>query len=348
MPSPALPDLSSPAALARAITLVESNRADHQAEAQSLLAAVMPRSGGSIRVGISGVPGVGKSSFIDALGAWLCGQGHRVAVLAVDPSSGLSGGSILGDKTRMPRLAAEPSAFIRPSPSGGTLGGVARKTRETILLCEAAGYDVVLVETVGVGQSETLVAGMVDVFLVLMLPGAGDALQGIKRGILELAEIVVVNKADGPNRAAAEAARSELAGALHLLRPPQAGWRVPVLTASALSGEGVEPVWRAVERYREHLQAAGAWDERRRRQDLAWMWSLVDEGLRERLRADPAVAALLPQVEREVAAGRLSATEAARQVLAAFGMPPASSGRDSPASAMPPAPSGGKPGADTD
>ncbi|MCB0216486.1 MAG: methylmalonyl Co-A mutase-associated GTPase MeaB [Chloroflexi bacterium] len=307
------------AMLGRAITLVESSLPAHRAQAQRLLAELASAPGDAIRLGVSGVPGVGKSSFIEALGTRLTAAGRRVAVLAVDPSSRRSGGSILGDKTRMPRLAVDPAAFIRPSPSGGALGGVAEKTRESIRLCEAAGYDLVIVETVGVGQSETLVAGMVDCFLVLMLPGAGDELQGIKRGILELADLIVVNKADGRGLEAALRARAELASALQLLQPPHPGWRPPVLTCSALTGEGLDAVWAAVERFRDHLRASGAWEAQRRRQRLAWTWALVESGLREALHSRPAVVAIRAEVEAAVAEGRLSPAAGAARILAAFG-----------------------------
>lgn len=307
------------AALGRAITLVESNRADHQAEAQDLLAALMPETGRAIRVGITGVPGAGKSTFIDALGTRLTARGHHVAVLAVDPTSGVSGGSILGDKTRMPRLAVDPQAFIRPSPSGGALGGVGRKTRESILVCEAAGYDVILVETVGVGQSETLVAGMVDCFLVLMLPGAGDELQGIKRGILELADLIAVNKADGDNGLRANAARSEVARAVHLLRPKQVDWRVPVVTCSGLTGAGIDRVWEHVLHHRQVMTASGTFDALRRRQLRDWMWAMIDEGVLASLRAHPEVAALLAEIEPAVVEGRVTPSLAAGRVLGAFG-----------------------------
>jgi LAO/AO transport system kinase len=307
------------AMLGRAITLVESNLPAHRERARRLMAAIADAPGDAIRLGITGMPGVGKSTFIEALGGRLTAAGHRVAVLAVDPTSSLSGGSILGDKTRMQRLAVDPAAFIRPSPSGGTLGGVAEKTRESIRLCEAAGYGVVLVETVGVGQSETLVAGMVDCFLVLMLPGAGDELQGIKRGILELADVIAVNKADGEQLEPARLARAELSRALRLLQPSHPGWRPPVLCCSALSGEGLDEIWAEVLRFREHMLAAGLWSEQRRRQRLAWTWSLVEAGLREALRAHPRVAAIRAELEREVEAGACSPAEAAGRILAAFG-----------------------------
>jgi LAO/AO transport system kinase len=310
------------AALGRAITLVESNSPRHQAEAQDLLQRLAPWTGQARRIGISGVPGAGKSTFIDALGTWLCEQGRRVAVLAVDPSSRISGGSILGDKTRMPRLAVHPAAFIRPSPSSGSLGGVGRKTRESLACCEAAGYDVVLVETVGVGQSEVLVADMVDLFVVLLIAGAGDELQGIKRGILELAEIVAVNKADGENRTRAEAARLELEGALRFLQPTSPRWRTPALCVSAQDGTGLAELWAEAERHRRVLDEDGAIEERRRRQRLRWMWSMVEDQLQAALRAHPRVRGRLAGLEDDVLCGRLSPTLGARGLLEAFGALP--------------------------
>ena len=304
--------------MGRAITLLESTRAEHEVLAQALLQRLMPATGGALRVGITGVPGAGKSTFIEALGTMLTGQGHRVAVLAVDPSSARSGGSILGDKTRMARLSVDPRAFIRPSPSSCTLGGVATKTRETMLLCEAAGYDVVLVETVGVGQSETMVAGMTDVFLMLMLTGAGDELQGIKRGVMEMADIAVINKADGDNVVPAQAAAQQVAGALRMLHGSGSAWEVPVLTCSSLSGEGVAAVWSMVQHYREVHQANGAWAARRRAQDRRWMWDLVEEGLRRELHARRAGAAAAAAAEVAVTEGREPAPLAAARVLRAF------------------------------
>ncbi len=303
------------AALARAITLVESTRADHQGEARALLTALMDRTGRAWRVGLTGVPGVGKSTLIEALGARLTGEGRRVAVLAVDPSSSRSRGSILGDKTRMPGLAVNPDAFIRPSPSAGTLGGVARKTRESMLLCEAAGYDVVIVETVGVGQSETVVADMVDVFVALMLPGAGDELQGIKKGLLELAEILFVNKADGENRARAERAAKDLKSALHLFAPVSAHWSPAVLTGSAAKDDGIVALWETIEAHRKALDHAGALDERRADQQVRWLWSMVEDRLIADFKADPAVRSAAAELERAVADGRLPASEAAERLL---------------------------------
>jgi len=303
-------------ALAKAITLVESSRADHQEEAQRLLERLLPDTGRAARVGVTGVPGVGKSTFIEAFGLFLIGEGKRVAVLAVDPSSSRSGGSILGDKTRMARLSMASEAFIRPSPSGGSLGGVARRTREAMLVCEAAGYDVVLVETVGVGQSETTVASMVDFFLVLMLAGAGDELQGIKKGILEIADALVVNKADGDNVQRAERAAAEYRGALRLFRHVSVNWDPPVLTASALQGQGMDRVWATVEDHRTRLGASGELAARRREQQQAWLWSMLRDGLEEHFRARTDVRQLLPELEAEVAAARITPTEAARRLLA--------------------------------
>ncbi|MGY5125577.1 methylmalonyl Co-A mutase-associated GTPase MeaB [Streptomyces nigrescens] len=306
--------------IARAVTLVESTRPDHRAAAQRLLIELLPYSGSARRVGISGVPGVGKSTFIDALGTLLTGMGHRVAVLAVDPSSSRTGGSILGDKTRMERLATDPAAFVRPSPTSGTLGGVARATRESIVVMEAAGYDVVLVETVGVGQSETAVANMVDTFLLLTLARTGDQLQGIKKGVLELADLVSVNKADGPHERDARAAARELAGALRLLQPPDAAWTPPVLTCSAREGTGLKGVWERVEQHRTLLESTGALAERRRTQQVDWTWSMVRERLIDRLQEHPAVRRLGPEVERAVRDGEITATLAAERLLTAFGL----------------------------
>ena len=300
-------------ALAKAITLLESTRADHRLRADALLGALLPRTGGSLRLGISGVPGVGKSTFIEALGLHLIGQGHRVAVLAVDPSSSVSGGSILGDKTRMERLSVAPQAFIRPSPSGGTLGGVAEKTREALLVCEAAGHDVVIVETVGVGQSETAVAGMTDLFVLMQLPNAGDDLQAIKKGVMELADIVLVNKAD-LDAAAATRAQAQITSALRWFAP-HAHAAVRVMPLSALKGQGVAEFWQAVREEHSRREAAGALRARRREQDEAWMWSRIEAGLRERFRADPLVREALPGLSADVRAGRIPPSVAARQLL---------------------------------
>jgi len=308
------------ATLGRAITLVESNSPGDRDRAQELLTALLPSTGGAHRIGISGVPGVGKSTFIESFGLRLVEAGHRVAVLAVDPSSTVSKGSILGDKTRMEKLAATDSAFIRPSPTGGSLGGVARKTREAILVCEAAGYDVVLVETVGVGQSETTVAEMVDFFLLLKLAGAGDELQGIKRGILELADLIAINKADGENLQAAELARAEFERALQILRPAdEDGWTPKVVTSSGQSGAGLDEIWEIINEHHELLSGNGELEQRRKQQLLGWMWSLVDEGLRSAVREHPGVADTLKALEQDVLEGRITATSAAEQILGAFG-----------------------------
>jgi LAO/AO transport system kinase len=297
-------------ALAQAITLVESTRPDHRAEAAELLDALMPDTGKALRVGISGAPGAGKSTFIEALGMYVLHRGDKLAVLAVDPSSSRSGGSILGDKTRMERLAREPNAFIRPSPSGGTLGGVARRTREAMLCCEAAGYDDVIVETVGVGQSEIAVAGMVDVFVLLLAPGGGDELQGVKRGILEVADIVVVNKADGELEAAAHRTATDYAAALHIVRGPE-----KVLTCSALTGDGIGAVWTAVDEFARALDETGARATRRAEQARQWMWSEITDTLVERFLDDPDVRQRIEALEADVAAGRTSPSAAARQLL---------------------------------
>jgi LAO/AO transport system kinase len=310
--------------LSRAITLVESRRADHRALAQELLVELLPRTGGAHRVGITGVPGVGKSTFIDALGTSLTAADHRVAVLAVDPSSSRTGGSILGDKTRMARLAVDPAAFIRPSPTSGTLGGVAKATRETILLVEAAGYDIVLVETVGVGQSEIAVANMVDCFLLLTLARTGDQLQGIKKGVLELADVIAVNKADGEHAHEAGKAARELSGALRLLRPPQAAWTPPVLTCSGLDGTGLGEVWEQIEVHHRTLSDSSELAAKRSRQQVDWTWAMVRDSLLTRLHEHPSVRALAPELERQVREGQLTATLAAERILAAFaeGDPP--------------------------
>jgi LAO/AO transport system kinase len=307
------------AALGRAITLVESNSPDDRQGAQELLTALLPDTGTARRIGVSGVPGVGKSTFIESFGLRLVEKGHRVAVLAVDPSSLVSKGSILGDKTRMEKLAASDNAFIRPSPTGGSLGGVARKTREAILVCEAAGYDVVLVETVGVGQSETAVAEMVDFFLVLKLAGAGDELQGIKRGILELADLIAINKADGENLQATEFARAEFERALAILRPAdEDGWKPRVVTSSGQTGAGLDEIWEIITEHRELLSANGELEKRRKHQLLGWMWSLVDEGLRTAVRSHPMVADTLTALEEDVLEGRTTPTSAAEQILSTF------------------------------
>ncbi len=298
------------AVLARTITLVESANRDHRRLAQQVLAQLLPFTGGAHRVGVTGVPGVGKSTFIDQLGIDLTARGHRVAVLAVDPTSSRTGGSILGDKTRMSRLAVDRNAFIRPSPAGATLGGVTRATRETILVCEAGGYDVVLVETVGVGQSETVVADMVDFFLVLMLAGAGDDLQGIKKGVLELADMVAINKADGDNRAKAELAAADYRSALHLMSPASPNWSPPVVLCSGLEGTGLGALWHQIEVHRDKLGASGELDARRRGQQVRWMWSMLDDRLRDDLRADERLVERLGELEAAVREGRVPATAA--------------------------------------
>ncbi|MEH3141941.1 MAG: methylmalonyl Co-A mutase-associated GTPase MeaB [Mycobacterium kyogaense] len=308
-------------ALARAITLVESTRADHRERAQELLLELVPDAGSALHVGITGVPGVGKSTTIEALGMYLIEQGHRVAVLAVDPSSTRTGGSILGDKTRMARLAVHPDAYIRPSPTSGTLGGVAKATRETIVLLEAAGYDVILVETVGVGQSEVTVANMVDTFVFLTLARTGDSLQGIKKGVLELADVVVVNKADGEHAVEAKAAARELAGAIRLLYPRETLWRPPVLTMSALEGTGLQEMWATVLRHRDVLTEAGEFEARRRTQQVEWTWSMVRDAVLDRVLSHPEVRATRAEVERAVRDGELTPTLAAQRILDAAERP---------------------------
>ncbi len=303
-------------ALAKAITLVESTRVDHQRDAQRLLEVLLPATGGAARVGVSGVPGVGKSTFIEAFGLALIAGGKRVAVLAVDPSSARSGGSILGDKTRMAQLAVAPQAFIRPSPSSGSLGGVARRTREAMLVCEAAGYDVVLVETVGVGQSEFAVASMVDFFLVLMLAGAGDELQGIKKGILELADALAINKADGDNVDHATQAAAQYRSALTLFRHASPSWDPPVVVVSALEARGMDAVWAIIQDHRARLTASGELAAKRREQQQAWFWSMIDDGLKQHFLAREDVVRLLPDMEAAIASARLTPTEAARRLLA--------------------------------
>jgi LAO/AO transport system kinase len=304
--------------LARAITLIESNAPAHQNLAQEVLQALLPFTGKSIRIGITGVPGAGKSTFIEALGKLLTGSGHRVAVLAIDPSSSVTHGSVLGDKTRMENLSRDPLCFIRPSPSGGTLGGVARKTRESMLLCEAAGYDVVLIETMGVGQSEITVRSMVDFFLLLLITGAGDELQGIKKGVIELADLVVINKADGENRLRAEALRVDYTRALHYLAPATQGWSTPVQVCSALTGDGVLGVWECVDRFRGMNGAAGTLAARRNTQMLEWVHTMVEEHLHTRFFTEPRVQHVLPDIERAVLGGTMTAATAVRQLLHAF------------------------------
>ena len=308
-------------ALAKAITLLESTRADHRVQADALLDELLPHTGRALRVGLSGVPGVGKSTFIEALGLHLVDQGHRVAVLAVDPSSSVSGGSILGDKTRMERLSVHPQAYIRPSPAAGNLGGVAERTRETLLLCEAAGFDIVIVETVGVGQSETAVAGMTDCFVLLQLPNAGDDLQAIKKGVMELADLVVIHKAD-IDREAATRAQAQITSALRLLAPHGSEGEGAALTvaqrvmqASAVTGAGLDGFWQTVQTFRDRQHETGGLRRRRQRQDQSWMWERIQAGLRQRFRANPSVRAALPVLTADVLEGRVAASVAARRLL---------------------------------
>ncbi|HVZ46421.1 MAG TPA: methylmalonyl Co-A mutase-associated GTPase MeaB [Ramlibacter sp.] len=305
-------------AVAKAITLLESSRADHRAQADELLTELLPYSGKSFRLGVSGVPGVGKSTFIEALGLFLIAQGHRVAVLAVDPSSSVSGGSILGDKTRMEQLSVNDAAYIRPSPSGGTLGGVAEKTREAMLVCEAAGYDVVIVETVGVGQSETAVAGMTDMFVLMQLPNAGDDLQAIKKGVMELADLVVINKADIDGDAATRA-QAHITSALRILTQHgrERGWHPKVLQLSALRATGVEAFWKTVLEFREAQARDGRFAARRQHQALGWMWERIESGLKNAFRQHPEVKRMLPDIVKEVQEGRLAPSTAARRLLQA-------------------------------
>jgi len=301
--------------LARAITLIESNATEHQALAQQLLARVLPLTGRSMRVGLTGIPGAGKSTFVEALGNRLCADGHRLAVLAVDPSSTITGGSILGDKVRMEKLSRHPNAFIRPSPSSGSLGGVARKSREALLLCEAAGYDVVIVETVGVGQNEVTVRSMVDCFLMLMISGGGDEVQGIKKGIMELADLIVFNKAEGDNRPRATAAQAEMKRVLHYLQPPTKGWATPALMASSRTGDGIPEAWKVVEDFFATTRASGVLQSRRRTQAVEWMHALVMESLRTRFYQSPGVQARLEAVEQAVAHGRMPPLTAAMSLI---------------------------------
>lgn len=304
----------------RAISLIESTTPHHRKMAQDVLLQLMPHAGKAQRIGITGVPGVGKSTTIEALGVNLCEAGHKVCVLAVDPTSSLSGGSILGDKTRMNRLAVHPNAFIRPSPSSGTLGGVTKMTRETIIVCEAAGYDIVLVETVGVGQSETVVADMVDFFLVLMLAGAGDELQGIKKGVLELADMICVNKADGPNEQRAKLAARDYKNAVHIMRPNSPNWTPPVLCVSGLNNIGLDELWNNIQKHRTALSASGERDAKRQTQNQRWMWTMVENHLLDALKTNPAVQAQLPTIQKALNTNTLSPTHGAQELLKAFGM----------------------------
>ena len=306
--------------LSRAITLIESKRADHRRSAAALMQALVGATGKAVRVGITGAPGVGKSTTIDALGTMLTKEGCKVAVLAVDPSSRRTGGSILADKTRMARLANDANAFIRPSPASGTLGGVAARTRETMLLCEAAGYDVVIVETVGVGQSETAVSDMTDFFLLLMVAGTGDELQGLKKGVVELADMIAVNKADGDNIERARVAAADFRGALNILTPASATWSPPVITYSALTGTGIPELWAKVVEHKDKLGATGELSERRRAQQVKWMWTMLEERLTARLRSDPAVRTKLKSAEAAVAAGTLAPTLAVEEIAALLGL----------------------------
>jgi len=302
--------------LSRGITLIESKRADHRATAAALTQKLLAATGQAVRVGITGSPGVGKSTTIDALGTMLTGQGHKVAVLAVDPSSRRTGGSILADKTRMARLANDPNAFIRPSPASGTLGGVAAKTRETMLLCEAAGYDVILVETVGVGQSESAVADMTDFFLVLVLPGGGDELQGLKKGVIELADMIAINKADGDNLSRAKLTAAEYTAALHILAPASPNWSPPVTTYSALHGDRGAALWTQILDHRRRLTESGELAARRGAQQVKWMWAMLEERLFEPLRSDRALKGALPKIEADVAEGRLAPASAVEKIAA--------------------------------
>ncbi|MBF0560958.1 MAG: methylmalonyl Co-A mutase-associated GTPase MeaB [Alphaproteobacteria bacterium] len=306
------------AILGRAITMVESRKPDHHAIAEEVVMRLLPYSGKAHRIGITGVPGVGKSTFIEGIGCTLTGMGHKVAVLAVDPSSSRSGGSILGDKTRMQTLSADENAFIRPSPSSGTLGGVTRKTRETMVVCEAAGFDVVLVETVGVGQSETVVSDMVDFFLVLMLPGAGDELQGIKKGVLEIADMIAVNKADGPNDTRAGLAAREYRNALHIMKHASPNWKPPVVTCSGLNGIGLDKVWEKITEHRKILTDTGELAEKRRQQQIQWMWAMLDDKLMRSLRRHPKVVSMLTNIEQEIVDGHLTPTVAVERIWEVF------------------------------
>ena len=307
------------AKLARAITLIESRNPDHHKTAQAMLVELLPRTGKSQRIGVSGLPGAGKSTFIDAFGTMLTGLGHKVAVLAVDPTSSRSGGSILGDKTRMARLSRDPNAFIRPSPTGGALGGVARATREAILVCEAAGFDIILVETVGVGQSEITVSEMVDFFLVLMIAGGGDELQGIKKGVLEIADMIAVTKADGENTTRAASTAADYQHALRIITPMGALWQPPVVTISAMENRGLDGLWQKIQLHHKTTDAAGAWTGKRKTQDVRWMWAMVEDRLMTTLKNDPGVKTLVSELERAIADGAITPGLAAERILKTFG-----------------------------
>jgi LAO/AO transport system kinase len=306
------------AKLARAITLIESRNAEHQKLAQEMLLALLPRTGKSLRIGISGLPGAGKSTFIDAFGTMLTAQGHKVAVLAVDPTSSRTGGSILGDKTRMARLSTDANAFIRPSPTGGTLGGVSRATREAILVCEAGGFDIILVETVGVGQSEITVSEMVDFFLVLMIAGGGDELQGIKKGVLEIADMIAITKADGDNVTRAKLSATDYQHALRIITPMDPVWTPPVVTVSSLENKGLNTLWEKVDLHRRTMAGNGAFEAKRRAQQIRWMWAMIDDRLKSRLRGDAGLKALTQDMENGITAGKVTPALAADKILAAF------------------------------
>jgi LAO/AO transport system kinase len=301
--------------LAKTITLVESNSRKHFEQAQDVLHKLLPYSGNSIRVGISGVPGAGKSTFIEALGMSLIKKGHKVAVLTVDPSSSLTKGSILGDKTRMENLSKEPNCFIRPSPTSGTLGGVTRKSRETIIVCEAAGYDIILIETVGVGQSEITVRSMVDFFLLVMISGAGDELQGIKKGVIEIADALVVNKADGENEQKANLARSEYANALHYLKPVTEGWKIQAFTCSALTGKGIEEIWKVVEKFVDVTKKSGVFEKRKKGQKIEWVLKMIEEELKAGFYNDKTIKKELPAINKDISDGKILPTAAAQKLL---------------------------------
>ena len=308
------------AKLARAITLIESRNSEHQILAQEILIKLLPQTGKSLRIGVSGLPGSGKSTFIDAFGTMLKAAGRKVAVLAVDPTSSRTGGSILGDKTRMAQLAVDPEAFIRPSPTSGTLGGVAHATREAILLCEAAGYNVILVETVGVGQSEITVSEMVDFFLVLMIAGGGDELQGIKKGVLEIADMIAITKSDGDNTSRAAITAADYQHALRIITPNNPNWVPPVITISAQDNNGLDVLWNKIDLYHTSMQKSGEWASKRRSQQIRWMWSMVDDRLKRRLKADPKIKAMIPDLEKEVGTGRLIPTLAVDKIFSTFGV----------------------------